>query len=87
MDRIDTLLPKMLSKDDASYKTVEDLNAVLNNAEKQNIKNVALTGPFGSGKSSVLLTLMQDFQINGREYLPISLATLRANEEKGKCEG
>lgn len=48
---------------------------------------MALTGPFGSGKSSVLLTLMQDFQINGREYLPISLATLQANEEKGKCEG
>lgn len=48
---------------------------------------MALTGPFGSGKSSVLLTLMQDFQINGREYLPISLATLQANEEKGECEG
>ena len=30
---------------------------------------------------------MQDFQTNGREYLPISLATLQANEDKGFFEG
>lgn len=34
---MDTLLPKKLSKNDASYKTVEDLNNALSVAEEQNI--------------------------------------------------
>lgn len=80
---MDTLLPKKLSKNDASYKTVEDLNNALSVAEEQNIKNIAITGPFGSGKSSVLYTLMKDFDTKDREYLPISLATLQANNEHG----
>lgn len=79
---IDTLLPKKLNKvdDPDSYKSVQELNEVLSSAEKHKIRNVALTGPFGSGKSSVLVTLQEDFS-NGRNYLPISLATLQANEE------
>ena len=80
---IDTLLPKKLDKvdDSESYKSVQELNEVLSSAEKHKIRNVALTGPFGSGKSSVLVTLMRDFS-KGRHYLPISLATLQANDEK-----
>ena len=80
---IDTLLPKKLNKadDPDSYKSVQELNEVLSSAEKHKIRNVALTGPFGSGKSSVLVTLMRDFS-KGRHYLPISLATLQANDEK-----
>ena len=66
---MDTLLPKKLSKNDASYKTVEDLNNALSVAEEQNIKNIAITGPFGSGKSSVLYTLMKDFDTKDRELL------------------
>ena len=79
---IDTLLPKKLNKadDPDSYKSVQELNEVLSSAEKHKIRNVALTGPFGSGKSSVLVTLMKDFS-KGRNYLPISLATLQANDE------
>lgn len=77
---IDTLLPKKLDETDDSYKSVQELNEVLSSAEKHKIRNVALTGPFGSGKSSVLVTLQEDFS-SGRNYLPISLATLQANEE------
>lgn len=79
---IDTLLPKKLNKadDPDSYKSVQELNEVLSSAKKHKIRNVALTGPFGSGKSSVLVTLQEDFS-SGRNYLPISLATLQANEE------
>ena len=82
---IDTLLPKKLNKadDPDSYKSVQELNEVLSSAEKHKIRNVALTGPFGSGKSSVLVTLQEDFS-KGRNYLPISLATLQANEEGDK---
>ena len=77
---IDTLLPKKLGKAEDSYKSVIELDEVLSSAEKLRIKNIALTGPYGSGKSSVLITLREDFP-KGRNYLPISLATLQANDE------
>lgn len=74
------LLPKKLSKADSSFSTVEELNEVLQVAiNKGEIKNIALTGPFGSGKSSILQTLRQTY--SDFEYLPISLATLQAHED------
>lgn len=77
---IRALNPKVLTFEDLSYKTVEELNEVIEDALKNGeIKNIALTGPFGSGKSSILLTLRKKF--NNYEYLPISLATLKADEE------
>jgi predicted GTPase len=49
------LLPKLLTEEDASYNAVLDLHQALANDD---ICNIALTGPFGSGKSSVIHTLI-----------------------------
>lgn len=75
-----SLLPIKLTQDDPSYKTVEELAEVLDHAIKnKDIRNVALTGPFGSGKSSIIQTLMEEH--NEFNYLPLSLATLQADSE------
>ena len=75
------LIPKFLTSEDSYYKKVKLLNEVIEEAlKKGEIKNIALTGPFGSGKSSILLTLRKNF--GNYEYLPISLATLKADEEE-----
>lgn len=79
-DKINTLLPTKLDKHDPAYSSVLELYRVLDCAVEKGIRNIALTGPFGSGKSSVLKTLMTDFSTK-HEYLPISLATLKANDE------
>ena len=77
---LQSLLPIKLKKEESSYQSVEELHEVLAHAmQNKDIRNVALTGPFGSGKSSILQTLMNDFK--EFEYLPISLATLQAEED------
>jgi len=78
------LLPIELTNEDSSFQTVEELHEVLRKAiDEGNIKNIALTGPFGSGKSSILHTLRKIHKYF--DYLPISLATLQAHENEG-CE-
>lgn len=74
------LLPELISKDDDAYSVVEDLNEALNVAFKQKkIRNIALTGPYGSGKSSILETLITTLP-KERKPLHISLATLRVDD-------
>lgn len=71
-----SLTPQLISKDSPSYNTVNDLQNALSDG---NIRNIAITGPYGSGKSSVLATLM-DSAPEGKKFLDISLATLDADE-------
>lgn len=82
---LEPLLPKDLTEKDAAFKTVEELHEVIRKAlDEGEIKNIALTGPFGSGKSSVLQTLRKTY--NEFEYLPISLATLHSEEDENDDE-
>lgn len=77
---LQSLLPTIINKQDPSYKTVEELAGVLGHAvSNKDIRNVAITGPFGSGKSSVIQTLMEEHK--EFQYLSLSLATLQADQE------
>lgn len=74
------LLPELISPTDDAYAVVKDLNDVLNLAfEQKRIRNIALTGPYGSGKSSILETL-KTILPEERKTLHISLATLRVDD-------
>ena len=79
---IGILKPRKLNpvEDAPSYQSVEELDIVLQNAKEKNIRNIGLTGSYGSGKSSVLRTLMEDKGC-GRNFLSISLATLRSDDD------
>lgn len=71
------LNPTPLNETDPSYHNVEDIAFQL---QKNKATNIALTGPYGSGKSSIILTLLEKFP--NFHYLKISLATLKANDEQ-----
>ena len=74
------LLPELISTNDDAYPVVEDLRKALNVAfEQEKIRNIALTGPYGSGKSSILETLITTLP-KERKPLHISLATLRVDD-------
>ena len=89
----ESLQPQKLDPEkDKAYQSVLDIEERL---QKKDATNIALTGPYGSGKSSVLMSLKEDFPKH--KYLNISLATLQpiADElmkdkpkaKKGKEEG
>ena len=80
------LLPELISKDSDAYPIVEDLKEALEIAfAGKKIKNIALTGPYGSGKSSILDTLLTVLP-KERAVLRISLATLRVEEASADYE-
>lgn len=54
---------------------IESLNWALLNRDK--IKNIAISGPYGSGKSSVIQTFQRKNQNNNFRFLNISLATFK----------
>jgi hypothetical protein len=60
----------------------------LKNRKKEDIKNIALTGSYGSGKSSILKTFQKNYKGNDLKFLNISLATFKEEkpefDEKGK---
>lgn len=71
-----SLTPALLNESDASYRTVIELQNAINDSD---ILNIAVTGPYGSGKSSVLRTFQAKAD-PGTKILDISLATLDADE-------
>ncbi len=73
----ESLQPKRIGKEEKAYQSVLDIEERL---QKGDATNIALTGPYGSGKSSILITLKEDFPKH--HYLNISLATLKPSDEE-----
>ena len=67
-----SLQPQRIGKEEKAYQSVLDIAERL---KKADATNIALTGPYGSGKSSILISLKADYI--DYKYLNISLATLQ----------
>lgn len=77
-----TLMPATIDENEPQYLPVKEIGEKLR-TDRQ-IRNIALTGPYGSGKSSVLCTLQTKYpEFN---YLQISLATLEAYDSAKEQE-
>lgn len=77
-----SLTPVLIAKGTKPYLSVEKLRECL---KDNDIYNIALTGPFGSGKSSVVKTLISEEE-GHYNFLEISLATLDSEKEEKKEE-
>lgn len=75
----ESLQPQRIGKEKKAYQSVLDIEERL---QKEDATNIALTGPYGSGKSSILITLKEDFPEH--HYLNISLATLKPADLKAQ---
>lgn len=89
MESRQALAPRMLHAGDPSYKSVEELRIAMSMPE---CRNIALTGVFGSGKSSVINTYLAS-ENAPKNVLRISLSNLipleqelKSPEEKIKYE-
>ena len=84
-DKQVSLTPALLNRDSENDK--KQYRSVLNLArklEEEDILNIALTGPYGSGKSSILRSLKKGYP--KYKYLSISLATLKSPLDDKKNE-
>ena len=84
-DKQVSLTPALLNRDSESDK--KQYSSVVNLArklEEKDILNIALTGPYGAGKSSILRSLKKDYP--KYKYLSISLATLKSPLDDKKNE-
>ncbi|MFD0990832.1 hypothetical protein ACFQ1R_12055 [Mariniflexile jejuense] len=63
------------------------LQWALENREDEDIKNIALTGPYGSGKSTILKTFQKNYKGTELKFLNISLATFKEKKPKFDEEG
>ena len=68
------LSPRLLSEADSSYESVRELSAAI---EQDSCKNIAVTGIYGAGKSSVINTFVFEYKKEHpkKRLLRISLST------------
>lgn len=62
------------------------LEWAISNRKKKDIKNIALTGIYGSGKSSILKTFQETSENKDLQFLKISLATFKEEKDNNDKE-
>jgi hypothetical protein len=72
-------------KEDNHYITA--LNWAIKNRRERDIKNIALTGPYGAGKSSILKAFQENCTDKDLHFLDISLATFKEEKQKKDKNG
>lgn len=77
-----TLTPIVLQEGMPGYSAVLDIEEKLNDKE---VFNIAVTGPYGSGKSTVLKSLKTKFS-DKHKFLTISLASLTGEKKTGPLD-
>ena len=75
IDNYQSLTPIDSADEDKTYSNA--IEWALENSNTKNIKNIALTGSYGSGKSSILKTFQKNNQNYEYKFLNISLATFK----------
>src|SRR5690606_13761572 len=74
-DNYSSLSPIADADKDRHYTNA--LNWALQTRHENDIRNIAITGPYGSGKSSVLKTYQSNYKSKDLQFLNISLATFK----------
>lgn len=77
-----SLMPTLIEENEPQYLPVKEIGEKLDS--DKSVRNIALTEPYGSGKSSVLYTLQQ--RCTKYKYLQISLATLESYDISEESE-
>ena len=77
-------LIRKINEDDSENKAYLPVTEIAAKLQDNDVRNIALTGSYGAGKSSVLLTLQNDFKMYN--YLSISLARLDCSDVIEKKE-
>ncbi len=77
------LSPCNIDAEDTSHLAVDDLRFALEQADS---RNIAITGHYGSGKSSVVNTCIEEMGIKN-DVLRISMSTFQLTKEEAKSNG
>lgn len=80
---INSLAPKILTDENDIEKIRPYLNSIKKTLDAKGITNIALTGGYGSGKSTIIKTF-QNLYEKEFEYLNISLASFKDIDEEKK---
>ena len=83
-DNFSSLSPIADADKDGHY--TDALNWALQTRSKNDIRNIAITGPYGSGKSSVLKTFQNKNNHSNLHFLNISLATFKEETVEEELE-
>lgn len=80
MASLHSLAPRILTAEEDIKRIQPYLHALKKAIDDQNITNIALTGGYGSGKSTIIRTFQE--RNRGYKYLNISLASFKDNQQE-----